>query len=100
MLLWPLITPGVLPKSYIMTPLPPYPGGGNRAAFNPVPTRSAGRALPLVHANHVSFPFRPNHSQQPSADSQPRLSTPTSTLAPDMVPVPVELPRPDRARSQ
>ncbi len=29
MLLWPLITPGVLPSMYILTPLPPYSGGGN-----------------------------------------------------------------------
>jgi len=28
MLLWPLITPGVLPSGYIVTPVPPYHGGG------------------------------------------------------------------------
>jgi periplasmic protein TonB len=28
MLLWPLITPGVLPGLYMMTPTPPYRGGG------------------------------------------------------------------------
>jgi periplasmic protein TonB len=31
MLLWPLITPGVLPGQYIITPTPPYRGGGGSA---------------------------------------------------------------------
>jgi protein TonB len=31
MLLWPLITPGVLPRGYIVTPTPPYRGGGGSA---------------------------------------------------------------------
>lgn len=36
MLLWPLITPGVLPGLYIMTPTPPYRGGGG-AGEKPAP---------------------------------------------------------------
>jgi protein TonB len=70
MLLWPLITPGVLPKSYIMTPLPPYHGGGNpRVAAQPHPTRDRGpRPLPVPNTSQIIF--RPNHSQA-SADSQP-----------------------------
>lgn len=38
MLLWPLITPGVLPGLYIMTPTPPYRGGGG-SAEKPAPPR-------------------------------------------------------------
>ena len=37
MLLWPLITPGVLPGQYIMTPTPPYRGGGG-SAEKPTPS--------------------------------------------------------------
>jgi protein TonB len=37
MLLWPLITPGVLPGLYIMTPTPPYRGGGG-SAEKPAPS--------------------------------------------------------------
>src|SRR5271155_6286147 len=39
MLLWPLITPGVLPGLYIMTPTPPYRGGGG-AAQKPAPSHA------------------------------------------------------------
>jgi protein TonB len=35
MLFWPLITPGVLPRTYVVTPAPPYPGGGNSNASHP-----------------------------------------------------------------
>jgi TonB family protein len=35
MLFWPLITPGVLPRPYVITPAPPYPGGGNSNALHP-----------------------------------------------------------------
>jgi protein TonB len=35
MLLWPLITPGVLPRQYTVTPAPPFHGGGNGAPSQP-----------------------------------------------------------------
>ena len=35
MLLWPLITPGVLPRQYNVTPAPPFHGGGGAAASHP-----------------------------------------------------------------
>jgi periplasmic protein TonB len=35
MLLWPLITPGVLPRQFIVTPAPPFHGGGKAAASHP-----------------------------------------------------------------
>ena len=43
MLLWPLITPGVLPGLYIMTPTPPYRGGGGSAE-----KAAPSHPLPLV----------------------------------------------------
>ena len=39
MLLWPLITPGLLPGLYIMTPTPPYRGGGG-STEKPAPPRA------------------------------------------------------------
>jgi periplasmic protein TonB len=44
MLLWPLITPGVLPGLYIMTPTPPYRGGGGSAEKS-----APSHPLPPVH---------------------------------------------------
>jgi hypothetical protein len=46
MLLWPLITPGVLPGLYIMTPTPPYRGGAQK----PAPSRP----LPPVNITESS----------------------------------------------
>ena len=43
MLLWPLVTPGVLPGLYIMTPTPPYRGGGGSAEKAAPSTRNRGR---------------------------------------------------------
>jgi protein TonB len=62
MLLLPLITPGVLPHGYIMTPVPPYRGGGgNPRAAQPHPIRDHGpRPRPLT-TNQIIF--RPNYSQ-------------------------------------
>jgi periplasmic protein TonB len=44
MLLWPLITPGVLPRWYVVTPAPPYHGGGGAShpheAAHPHPLRN------------------------------------------------------------
>jgi periplasmic protein TonB len=53
MLLWPLITPGVLPSGYIVTPVPPYHGGGGSHASHPTP----------IH-HHESHPVpRPSTTQ-------------------------------------
>ena len=63
MLLWPLITPGVLPHGYIMTPVPPYHGGGgNPRVAQPHPIRDHGpRPHPESNTNQIIF--SPNHSQ-------------------------------------
>lgn len=69
MLLWPLITPGVLPHGYIMTPVPPYHGGGGSPhVAQPHPIRDHGpRPHPLT-TNQIIF--HPNHSQtQLNADA-------------------------------
>lgn len=43
MLLWPLVTPGVLPGLFNVTPTPPYRGGG-RGAEKPAPPRAHPQA--------------------------------------------------------
>ena len=48
MLLWPLITPGVLTGRFIVTPAPPYRGGGDA-----VVTRPLSNAHPPASATHA-----------------------------------------------
>lgn len=48
MLLWPLITPGVLTGRFIVTPAPPYHGGGDAADRRPL-----SNARPLANASHA-----------------------------------------------
>jgi protein TonB len=61
MLLWPLITPGVLPGLYIMTPTPPYRGGGG-SAEKPAPSHahppanSTSRPLPCLYCAKPTAP--------------------------------------------
>jgi periplasmic protein TonB len=64
MLLWPLITPGVLPSNYVVTPLPPYLGGGG-STHRTEPTR------PHPAAPHRRIPSNPLTYQPPN--SQPHL---------------------------
>jgi periplasmic protein TonB len=47
MLVWPLITPGVLQGRFIVTPTPPYHGGGGAAE-----TRPASNAHPPAHVTN------------------------------------------------
>jgi len=56
MLVWPLITPGVLSRQYVSTPAPPYPGG---VYAKPAPTH--GSPHPIT--DHT--PALPNILQQP-----------------------------------
>jgi protein TonB len=69
MLLWPLITPGVLPRGYIMTPIPPYHGGGGNPHVAQPHERDHGpRPRPVPNTNQIIF--RPNHTQtQLNADA-------------------------------
>jgi periplasmic protein TonB len=65
MLLWPLITPGVLPGLYIMTPTPPYRGGGG-AADKPAPSHT------LPPANNEIRPVPCLYCAKPTAPTPAR----------------------------
>ena len=72
MLLWPLITPGVLPRQFFVTPAPPYHGGPL-----PAPAQPPGGAHPNTSTPHHSIlsvfhqPLQiPLHVHQ-SSDSEP-----------------------------
>ncbi|HYL69469.1 MAG TPA: energy transducer TonB [Candidatus Limnocylindria bacterium] len=79
MLLWPLITPGVLPRQYIVTPAPPFHGGGNSAQrqshepVHPPPRLPTHLPLCLVCAP-PSIPPHPSYgdsAEPPSVDAGP-----------------------------
>jgi TonB family protein len=62
MLLWPLITPGVLPGLYIMTPTPPYRGGGGAAQkaapSHALPPANVGiRPVPCLYCAKPTAPM-------------------------------------------
>jgi periplasmic protein TonB len=63
MLLWPLITPGVLPGAFNMTPTPPYPGGGG-VHERPAPSHSH------PPANNNSKPTLCLFCKQPATPTQ------------------------------
>lgn len=82
MLLWPLITPGVLPRQYVVTPTPPYGG-------HPVPNAERHSSSHHAQANpiHPTLPVLfhqpaiiPPHAQEPldgpSLDTSIGLGTP------------------------
>jgi periplasmic protein TonB len=71
MLLWPLITPGVLTGRFIVTPAPPYHGGSDAAE-----RRALSNSHPPANATHVSPicamcapPTVPNHVRALSNDA-------------------------------
>jgi periplasmic protein TonB len=75
MLLWPLITPGVLTAGYIFTPVPPYRGGSGRthstSAHRPVPHHG-----PVIIHDGITFPSPNAHSHSQVAiddDAPPTL---------------------------
>jgi len=81
MLLWPLITPGVLPGMYIMTPTPPYRGGGGapekpRPPRAQPPTSSTNRTLLCLFCAKPTAPTPARPSSEASAsgsDSAPGI---------------------------
>jgi periplasmic protein TonB len=84
MLLWPLITPGVLPGLYIMTPTPPFHGGGG-AAQKPAPSHALPpanngiRPVPCLYcakptAPTPTRPFNVASASGSSGDSAPGIS--------------------------
>lgn len=58
MLLWPLITPGVLPRQFVLTPAPPFRGGNPNQTHSHV---SAHPATPLSHPPLIHGFFQPPH---------------------------------------
>jgi len=72
MLLWPLITPGVLPRQFIITPAPPFHGGGKPAASHPHeiarPPRPANYRPRCVMC---APPIIPPHALRPDANEPP-----------------------------
>jgi protein TonB len=74
MLLWPLITPGVLPRGYIMTPVPPYHGGAGprRVSQEHQPPRSHDDRVTQI-TPRFTFPLHQesNRWQRPTAEDAP-----------------------------
>lgn len=71
MLLWPLITPGVLPAGYIVTPLPPYHGGGGGHVSHSNPIRHPeAHPIPRQTSNQIVFNPRntSTHAQPPDSN--------------------------------
>jgi TonB family protein len=90
MLLWPLITPGVLPGLYIMTPTPPYRGGGG-AAQKPAPSQAlppASNGIRPVPCLYCAKPTAPTPARSfngagvssASGDSAPGIGSGTDGL--------------------
>lgn len=74
MLLLPLITPGVLPNGTIVTPVPPYHGGGGprRAAQRLQPPRPHGEPVPRMTPTFLYRPQQqPDRWQRPSDEDAP-----------------------------
>ena len=80
MLLWPLITPGVLPGLFNVTPTPPYRGGGG-SAEKPAPPRAhspanSSRPVPCLFCAKAAAPTptRPySTASASSGDSAPGI---------------------------
>ena len=80
MLVWPLITPAVLPGLFNVTPTPPYPGGGGSAEKHatprPHPPTSSSRPVPCLYCAKpaIAAPSRPvNDANGSSGDSTPAI---------------------------
>jgi TonB family protein len=95
MLLWPLITPGVLARQFNVTPAPPFHGGGNSAPrqphepMHPPPKPGSHPPVCLIcappaippHPSYGSGPEPPNVEAGPSVvrpTDQPHQSSPLS----------------------
>ena len=73
MLLWPLVTPGVLSRRYVLTPAPPYHGGTNAA-----PSRPHGNPHPATdpHPNIPTIlqpPVIPPHVRESTSNEAPAI---------------------------
>jgi protein TonB len=79
MLLWPLITPGVLPRQFNVTPAPPFHGGRNSAPRQPheamhPPQKPGSRPLVCPICEPPSIPVHPSYGpgpEPPNVDAGP-----------------------------
>jgi periplasmic protein TonB len=76
LLLWPLITPGELPRQFFVTPAPPYHGGTNSAPAlshgNPTNRPDGPAKLPEIM---VQPPSIPAHVQESPSDGAPEIGS-------------------------
>jgi protein TonB len=79
LLLWPLITPGVLPRQFNVMPTPPFHGGGNSAPKQPrqpmnPPPRPSPRPRACLFCQPPEIPLHPSNGpgpEPPSLDASP-----------------------------
>jgi periplasmic protein TonB len=76
LLLWPLITPGELPRQFFVTPAPPYHGG----SAAPAPSRGTPHSNPgkphPTNYNVIAQPaYIPIHVQSSSSDGAPEIGS-------------------------
>jgi len=88
MLIWPLITPGVLPRWYVVTPAAPYPGGGGGASH----PHEAAHPHPLDHHSpapciYCAPAIIPPHVSSGDADEPPAISDDGGGSGPGLGPV-------------
>jgi protein TonB len=77
LLLWPLITPGELPRQFFVTPAPPYHGG---SAAAPAPSRGSPHSNPgkphPTNYNVITQPaYIPIHVQESPSDGAPEIGS-------------------------
>jgi periplasmic protein TonB len=74
MLVWPLVTPGVLSRQYVLTPAPPYHGGTSAPAArphgNPPPAMPAHPNIPTAF---LQPPVIPPHVQESTGNEAPAI---------------------------
>jgi TonB family protein len=76
LLLWPLITQGLPPQQFLITPAPPYHGGSSSLSGKPRTTPVHPSKAPATPYRVTSQPTRfPEHAQASSADEPPAIGS-------------------------
>lgn len=74
MLVWPLVTPGVLPRQYVFTPAPPYHGGTNATPAHPQGNpHPATEQRPIPPNTFLQPPVISAHVQTSTGDEAPTI---------------------------
>jgi protein TonB len=81
MLVWPLITPGVLSRQYVFTPAPPYHGGTN-AAHPPGNPHPATKPHQIAANTFLQPPVIPPHVQMSTGGEAPVIDAGPGTGRP------------------